>query len=168
IILDTTRQKADAQRRERTLQAYEQKLAYTADHLGKGRFYGDAEWVAHRLADLECRYKAVRDLLRVTFTHTDGKMELTHQRLPKRIDKAARLDGKWVLVTNQPLDIERGQSRVEYMDWMVNVYRNHRHVERRMRNLKSDLPIRPLYLHRDDALVALCFVSLLSLTIYTL
>lgn len=52
--------------------------------------------------------------------------------------------------------------------WMVGVYHNHRHVERRMRNLKSDLPIRPLYLHRDNELVALCFVSLLSLTLYTL
>ena len=51
---------------------------------------------------------------------------------------------------------------------MVGVYHNHRHVERRMRNLKSDLPIRPLYVHRDDEIVALCFVSLLSLTIYTL
>jgi transposase len=166
IILDTARQAADAQRRERTLQAYEAELAYTADHLGKGRYYGDPEWVAHHLADLECRYKAVRNLLRVTFTLSEGKMELTYHRLPKRIAQAARLDGKWVLVTNQPL--ERGQSSVEYMDWMVGVYHNHRHVERRMRNLKSDLPIRPLYVHRDDALVALCFVSLLSLTLYTL
>jgi hypothetical protein len=54
------------------------------------------------------------------------------------------------------------------MDWMVSVYHNHRRIERRMRNLKSDLPIRPLYVHRDDEIVALCFVSLLSLTLYTL
>ena len=48
------------------------------------------------------------------------------------------------------------------------VYKNHRHVERRMRNLKSDLPIRPIYVHRDDALVALCFVSVVALMVYTL
>jgi transposase len=168
IILDTARQAADAQRRERALQNYEAELDYTAVHLGKGRFYGDPEWVAHHLADLECRFKAVRHMLRVTFTHADDKMALTYQRLPERIAQAARLDGKWVLVTNQPRDLERGQSLVEYMDWMVGVYYNHRHVERRMRNLKSDLPIRPLYVRRDDELVALCFVSLLSLTLYTL
>ena len=166
IILDTARQAADARRRERTLHAYETELGYTAERLGTGRFYGDPEWVARHLADLECRYKEVRDSLRVTFTHTDDQMALTYHRLPERIAQAARLDGKWVLVTNQPL--ERGQSPVEYMDWMVGVYHNHRHVERRMRNLKSDLPIRPLYVHRDDELVALCFVSLLSLTLYTL
>ena len=37
-----------------------------------------------------------------------------------------------------------------------------------MRNLKSDLPIRPIYLHRDDAIVALCFVSVIALMVYTL
>jgi transposase len=166
IILDTARQAADARRRERLLQEYEAQLAYTEEHLGKGRFYGDPQWVGHHLADLECRYQEVRDMVRVTFTHENGHMKLSYHRLPERIAKAARLDGKWVLVTNQPL--ERGQSPVAYMDWMVGVYHNHRHVERRMRNLKSDLPIRPLYVHRDDEIVALCFVSLLSLTIYTL
>jgi transposase len=166
IILDTARQAADARRRERLLQAYEAQLAYTQEHLGKGHFYGDPEWLAHHLADLECRYKDVRDLVRVTFTHEDGQMKLSCHRLPERIAKASRLDGKWVLVTNQPL--EREQTPVAYMDWMVGVYHNHRHVERRMRNLKSNLPIRPLYVHRDDEVVALCFVSLLSLTVYTL
>lgn len=166
IILDTARQATDARRRERLLQAYEAQLAYTEEHLGKGRFYGDPEWLAHHLADLECRYREVRDLMRVTFTHQGGQMKLSFHRLPERIAKAARLDGKWVLVTNQPL--ERGQSPVAYLDWMVGVYHNHRHVERRMRNLKSDLPIRPLYVHRDDEIVALCLASLLSLTIYTL
>jgi transposase len=58
VILDTARQAADAQRRERTLRAYEAELASTLVRLGKGRFYGDPEWVAHHLADLECRYQA--------------------------------------------------------------------------------------------------------------
>jgi ubiquinone/menaquinone biosynthesis C-methylase UbiE len=53
------------------------------------------------------------------------------------------------------------------MDWMPGVYKNHCHVERRMRNLKSDLPIRPIYLHRDDAIVALCFVCVVALMVYT-
>jgi transposase len=65
-----------------------------------------------------------------------------------------------VLVTNQRR--ETGQSVTDYLDWMVCVYKNHRHVERRMWNLKSDLPIRPIYLHRDDAIVALCFVNVVA------
>jgi hypothetical protein len=55
------------------------------------------------LADLECRYQEVRDLVRVIFTHECGQIKLSYDRSPERIAKAARLDGKWVLVTKQPL-----------------------------------------------------------------
>jgi len=168
ILLDTTRQAADATRRKRRIQAYEAQLEWVRDHLNKGQYYGDHEWVAGYLADLAHDLKDVRTFVQVTFEkHRDeGKMSLTYRRRPDRMAQAARLDGKWVLVSNQPPT--PGQSQVDYMDWMLCVYRNHRHVERRMRNLKSDLPIRPIYLHRDDALVALCFVSVVALMVYTL
>ena len=166
IILDTTRQEADAKRRARRIAAYEKKLKWTLDHLNQGRYHGDPEWVFGHLADLSHQFKDVRALVKVTFTVRDGVMSLTYQRRPDRIAKAARLDGRWVLVTNQRR--ETGQLVADYLDWMVCVYKNHRHVERRMRNLKSDLPIRPVYLHRDDAIVALCFVSVVALMVYTL
>ncbi len=167
IVLDTARQAADAARRQRRIQAYETQLDWVRDHLNKGQYYGDPEWVAGQLADLANKFKDVRTLVQVRFQkQADGTMSLIHQRRPGRIAQAARLDGKWVLVSNQPLD--PGQSAVDYMDWMVGVYHNHRGVERRMRNLKSDLPIRPLYVHRDEVVVALCFVSVVALMVYTL
>jgi hypothetical protein len=175
IILDTARQEADAKRRIRLIEAYEKELKWTLDHLGKGRYYGDHEWVSGHLAKLAHQFKAVCDFVRVNFTVRNGVMSLSYCRLSSKIAKAARLDGRWVLVTNQRREF--GQHRtgpygtvslVDYMDWMWGVYKNHRHVERRMRNLKSDLPIRPIYLHRDDAIVALCFVSVIALMVYTL
>jgi transposase len=166
IILNTARQVADAARRSRAIQAYETQLNWVRDHLNKGRFYGDPEWVAGRLADLAHDFKAVRSFVKVAFRVQDEVMSLDYQRRPEKIAQAARLDGKWVLVSNQPL--APGQSVEDYMDWMVRVYKNHCHVERRMRNLKSNLAIRPIYLHRDDAIVALCFICVLALTIYTL
>jgi transposase len=167
ILQDTARQAADAAQRERRLRTYETQLDWVRDHLNKGQYYSDPEWVASRLADLAHQFKNVRTLVQVRFQEQgDGTMSLTHLRRPERIAQAARLDGKWILVSNQPL--RPGQSQVEYMDWMLGVYKNHRHVERRMRNLKSDLPIRPIYVHRDGALVALCFVSVVALMVYTL
>jgi len=166
ILLDTARQQADAARRERRIRAYEAQLAWVCDHLNKGAYYGDAEWVTGHLADLTHQFKDVRAFVQVTFNaHEDG-MQLAYQRRPDRIAQAARLDGKWVLVTNQPPTA--GQSAVDYMDWLLGVYKNHGHVERRMRNLKSDLPLRPIYLHRDEAIVALCFVCVVALMLYTL
>ena len=166
VILDTERQERDAQRRLRRIAAYEAELKWTLEHLNKGRYYGDPEWVSGHLADLAHQFKDVRTFVKVDFTVQDGKMSLTYRRRPARIAEAAKLDGRWVLVTNQRR--EAGQSLTDYLDWMWSVYKNHRHVERRMRNLKSDLPIRPIYLHRDDAIVALCFVSVIALMVYTL
>ena len=166
VILDTTRQKADRARRTERIAAYEAELKWTLDHLNHGRYYGDPGWVSGHLADLAHQFKEVRDFVKVTFTMQDEVMSLAYERRPDKMAQAARLDGRWVLVTNQPR--ESGRSLTEYLDWMWCVYKNHRHVERRMRNLKSDLPIRPIYLHRDDEIVTLCFVSVVALMVYTL
>jgi hypothetical protein len=166
IILDTARQQADADHRARRIQVYTAQLDWVRDHLNTGRFYSDPAWVTGRLADLADEFKDVRSFVRVTFTRQDNGMTLDYQCRLDQIAQAARLDGKWVLVTNQPLT--PGQSVVDYMDWMLRVYKNHCHVERRMRNLKSDLPIRPLFVHRDETVVALCFISVVALMLYTL
>ena len=175
VILDTKRQRTDAKRRRKRIEAYESKLKLTLCRLHKRNYYHDPEWVAGHLADLAHEFKDVRTLVKVDFAVQDETMSLAYERRPDRIAEAAKLDGRWVLVTNQRR--EQGQhctephgtvSRTDYMDWMWTVYKNHRHVERRMRNLKSDLPIRPIYLHRDDAIVALCFVGIVALMIYTL
>ena len=166
VILDTERQKADAERRRKRIEAYESELKWTLDHLNKGRYYGDPEWVSGHLADLAHQFKNVRTFVKVNFAIQDGTMSLTYEQRPDRIAEATKLDGRWVLVTNQRRKAD--QSLTDYLDWMRSVYKNHRHVERRMRNLKSDLPIRPIYLHRDDAIVALCFVSVVALMVYTL
>jgi hypothetical protein len=166
VILDTERQKADAKRRRRLIEAYEAKLEWTLDHLNKGQYHGDPDWVAGHLADLTHQFKDVRAFVKVDFAVQDGQMSLAYERRTERIAEAAKLDGRWVLVTNQRRQPE--QSPTEYLDWMWCVYKNHRHVERRMRNMKSDLPIRPIYAHRDDVIVSLCFTSVVALMVYTL
>ena len=166
IILDPQRQQADAARRQKRIQAYQAQLDLTRARLHKKRYYNDPAWVAGHLADLAVEFKDVRDFVTVTFSQQEEVMSLDHQLWDDKIDQAAQLDGRWMLVTNQPP--EAGQSRLEYLDWMVNVYKNHRHIERRMRNLKSDLPIRPIYAHRDEVIVPLCFVCVLALMLYTL
>lgn len=166
VILDTARQQADATRRQRRIKAYQAELDWIGNHLNKGRFYNDPEWVADRLVDLAAEFKDVRTLVKVIFSQQDDGMSLTYQLRPDKIAQAAHLDGKWVLVTNQPPD--PAQTTIDYLDWMLGVYKNHRRIERRMRNLKSDLPIRPLYAHRDEVIVALCFAGVVALMLYTL
>ena len=81
------------------------------------------------------QFKDVRTFVKVEFAVRDGTMSLTYERRPDRIAEAAKLDGRWVLVTNQRR--ESGQSLTDYLDWMWIVYKNHRHVERRMPSSRS-------------------------------
>jgi hypothetical protein len=166
IILDPARQQADAASRLKRLQLYQTELDWVQDHLNKGKYYGDPDWVAGKLSDLAAQFKDVRDFVKVTFSQKKETMSLSYQLRPDKIAQAAKLDGRWMLVTNQPP--EAGQSTLDYLDWMIGVYQNHRHIERRMRNLKSDLPIRPIYAHRDEVIIPLCFVCVLALMLYTL
>ena len=166
VLLDEDKRRRDAAGRERKIQEYESELDFCIAHLNKGRYYGDPKWVADHLCSLEEQYKAVGDCVHYRFVQQEEQMTLTYWRDEQAIARAARLDGKWVLVSNQPL--VPGQSQQAYMDWMLRTYKAHAGVERRMRNLKSDLPIRPLYVHRDDHITGLCFASLLALTVYAL
>lgn len=166
IILDPERQKSDAASRQKRIQLYQSQLDWVQARLNQGRYYGDPEWVTGKLADLAAEFKDVRDLVKVTFSQKKEVMNLTYHLRPDKIAQAAQLDGRWMLVTNQPPDLD--QSPLDYLDWMVSVYKNHRQIERRMRNLKSDLPIRPLYAHRDEVIIPLCFVCVLALMLYTL
>jgi transposase len=166
VLLDEDKRRRDAAQRERKIQEYESELDVCIAHLNKGQYYGDPKWIIEHLRSLEEQYKAVSDCVHYRFAQQEGQMTLTHWRDEQAIAQAARLDGKWVLVSNQPL--VPGQSQQAYMDWMLRTYKAHAGVERRMRNLKSDLPIRPLYVHRDDHITGLCFASLLALTVYAL
>jgi transposase len=166
VLLDEDKRRRDAARRERKIQEYESELDFCIARLNKGRYYGDPKWVAEHLRSLEEQYKAVSECVHYHFAQREGQMTLTYWPDEQAIAQATRLDGKWVLLSNQPL--ASGQSQQEYMDWMLRTYKTHAGVERRMRNLKSDLPIRPLYVHRDDHITGLCFASLLALTLYAL
>ncbi len=166
IILDPERQKSDAASRHKRIQLYQTELDWVRDHLNKGKYYGDPDWVIGKLSDLAAQFKDVRDFVKATFSQKKDAMTLSYQLRPDKIARAAQLDGRWMLVTNQPP--EDDQSTPDYLDWMVSVYKNHRHIERRMRNLKRDLPIRPIYAHRDEIIIPLCFVCILALMLYTL
>jgi hypothetical protein len=57
IILDPARQKADAASRQKRIQLYQAELDWVRDHLNKGQYYGDPDWVTGRLADLAAQFK---------------------------------------------------------------------------------------------------------------
>lgn len=165
VVWDSQRQAQEGRERERAIQRYEEALQLAAGRLNQRRYKGQA-YVQERLTALTKAHQEAAAFVKVQLQGEDSRLTLQVERDQAAIDATARLDGKWLLVSNEPLG-ER--SKVAYMDWALERYKKgHRRVEGRMRNLKSDIPIRPLYLHNDERIGGLCFAHIVALMVFSL
>jgi transposase len=143
--------------RERALATAEEELARLARGLG-GRYYDTLEKVCARAAVI--LRPAVAGLLVVEAGARDGRLTLNYRREKEAIAQAARADGVYALCTNLPgrLSAER----------VLRLYKDQQIVERRHRDLKQTLRVRPVFLHNDDRIQALVGVIGLALLVFGL
>ncbi|HRJ41695.1 MAG: hypothetical protein KJZ86_22985 [Caldilineaceae bacterium] len=93
------------------------------------------------------------------YTTTEGALNLTWQVNQTTLAATERLDGRYLLVTN---------------DWklshaeMFRLYRAKYGVEKCFRISKSDLHISPIFLHQDKRIASMLFINMLALLAYTL
>ena len=165
VIWDSALAKEQAADRERAILKYEEALSLTSGRLNQRR-YKKGAYVRERLAAIVGQHKGGEPFVRYELTGEDGALALRCWREEAAIKDAARLDGKWLLVSNKPP--ESKQDKVTYLDWMLSSYRGQKGIERRMRNLKSDSPIRPIFLHNDDRIGGLCLAHLVALQVFAL
>lgn len=143
--------------RERAIVTAEQELARLARGLG-GRYYDTLEKVRARVAVI--LRPAVAGLLVVDVGTHDERLSLDYRRDEPAIAKVARTDGVYALCTNLPgrLSAER----------VLRLYKDQQIVERRHRDLKQTLRVRPVFLHNDDRIEALVGVIGLALLVFGL
>jgi hypothetical protein len=141
--------------RERALQKAQQALERIRGGLG-GRHYKTQAQVDTRVARI--LEPAVEGLLIVT-TGVDatGRPTLAWRRDRTAIKQAAQTDGISALATNLPGRLTAGA--------VLRTYKQQSHVERRHRDLKQTLKVRPIFLHNDDRITAL--VSIVGLALLT-
>ncbi len=143
--------------RERALTKAEDALTRVQRGLG-GRHYKTRRQVDARVAKI---LTGQLDGLIVTKTATRaGKPTLTHHRDHDAINAAARADGIYALATN--LKGRLSANRV------LELYKGQQIVERRHRDLKQTLKVRPIFLHNDDRIYALTSIVGLALLIFGL
>jgi hypothetical protein len=143
--------------RERALAKAETELARVQRGLG-GRYYKTQAHVDTRVAQI--RGRNLDGLLTVhTATHA-GKPSLTFQREHAAIATAASTDGIYALATNHP------EARTA-LD-VLRLYKDQQVVERRHRDAKQTLKVRPIFLHNDDRIHALISIVGLALLIFGL
>ena len=102
----------------------------------------------------------ITGLIDVTVSTHNDKLTLAWQRNPAAIDTAASLDGIYALATNLPGPITAGQ--------ILRLYKDQQIVERRHRDTKQTLKVRPIFLHNDDRVHALISIVGISLLIFGL
>ena len=73
---------------------------------------------------------------------------------------AARTDGVYALATNLPGRLTAGK--------LLRLYKDQEVVERRHRDLKQTLKVRPIFLHNDDRIYALISIIGIALLIFGL
>jgi hypothetical protein len=148
-------QVADA--RERALVKAEDALERMRNGLG-GRYYKTREQVERRIGQI--LGVNITGLIDVTVTTRAGKLTVTWQRNQHAIATAESFDGIYALATNLPGRLTAGQ--------VLRLYKDQQIVERRHRDMKQTLKVRPIFLHNDDRVYALLSIVGISLLIFGL
>ena len=148
-------QVADA--RERALIKAEKALARVRNGLG-GRHYKTRAQVERRIAQILTHN--ITGLIDANLTTREGKPTLTWERNQDAINTAASFDGIYALATNLPGRITAGH--------ILRLYKDQQIVERRHRDLKQTLKVRPIFLHNDDRVYALLSIVGIALLIFGL
>ena len=113
-----------------------------------------------RSANARLRASKVAQFVQATAYETPlGQVNLVWQIKEETLAQAARMDGRYLLVTN---------------DWtlshheMFRLYRAKDGVETCFHISKDDLAISPLYLHQDQRIAAMIFINMVALLAYNL
>jgi Domain of unknown function (DUF4277)/Transposase DDE domain len=143
--------------RERALAKAEHALRRIERGLG-GRYYKTRQQVEKRLARVLAPVEGL--LWAEAGTDADRRPTLRFARNAEAIAAAERADGVYALATN--LSGRLSAARV------LRLYKEQHLVERRHRDLKSQLKVRPIFLHNDDRIEALISVVGIALLIFGL
>jgi hypothetical protein len=144
--------------RERALTQAEQQLQRVKNGLG-GRYYKTRKQVETRLARILA--PTIDGLITTRTATRNGKPTLTWARDHDAIAAAARTDGIYALATNLPgKRLTAGQ--------ILRDYKGQQIVERRHRDYKQTLKVRPIFLHNDDRIYALTSIIGIALLIFGL
>ncbi len=143
--------------RERALGAAEAALGRVMRGLG-GHHYRTSAAVRDKVARI-CS-GAVRGLLAVAVGEGPRAPTLVVARNASAIAGAAELDGIYALATNLGGEVDATQ--------ILRLYKDQSQVERRHRDLKGTLRVRPIFLHKDERIAALVSIVGLAALVFGL
>jgi transposase len=178
VVLSRRKVKQDKERRDNAISEIFQELNEIKRKLNK-RHYKNKDFVSKKIASIfeeKERYAKHAHLFRINLktakktlkvkTKKNGSREETVEVLSlsysidkKKLESDSKLDGKYLLSTT-------------LLDWnadrIVESYRTRYVIESRIRNMKSEIKVRPVFLHDSNRIISLVFMSVLALMVYSL
>lgn len=159
VVWSPGKARLDAQLRTTHLTHLEAGLADLSGKLGR-RPYTTRATVEKRVATV-LRHHPARSFLAVQVHGgtTDEPLRLTWTRQEEEVAVAAAVDGRYVLGTNAPnLTAEQMLAHAKRRDV----------PEKRYALVKGPLAVRPIYLHKQERILALVFCTMVALLIFAL
>jgi transposase len=159
VVLSRKKAELDRKRREEGMKSAELLLREIRSKMNK-RMYKREEFVRKKIGDvLSMKYGY---LFRIDLKKSDkdggGKLAFSYRVDEEAVRKETLLDGKYVLATTLEWSMQR----------VFEAYRSRYIVESRIRNMKNEIAVRPVFLHNDNRIRSLVFISILALMVYTL
>jgi len=144
--------------RQKRLDALEQELIQVRESIGQARLRTIK--ALQRRVNARLRASKVEKFMDADVYETStGHVNLAWRLNETRLAKAERLDGRYLLVTN---------------DWslshreMFQLYRDKDGGEKRFLISKQDLKVSPVYLHQDQRISSMLFINMLALLAYSI
>jgi len=151
VVWSAGKQRLDEEKRKTYLKRLLNRLAEIQQHLNQGR-YIRREYAAHQIA-LAQRSNPAKGLVSVELTGTDRQLGLTFQINRTALAQAQALDGRYLLGTNA-VHLSANQT--------LTFFKGQDQVEKQNAHLKGPLRVRPLFLHSDERIEGLVFITLLA------
>lgn len=147
----------DRERRDKDMKKLKSGLEEIRSKLNT-RKYKMQDYVEGRIKKLFSgkmrKYKKFFDIL---LEGEDGELSLSYSLKEEVIAEEAKLDGKYILVTDQDFG----------MDEALTTYKSRNLIEIRIRNFKHTIKVRPMFLQSEERIASLVFVNILALMVYS-
>lgn len=154
VVWSAGKQRLDEEKRKFHLKRLLNRLEEIGGYLNRGR-YIRREYAAHQIA-LAQRGNPAKGLVQVALQGRDRHLSLTFRIDREALAQTQALDGRYLLGTNAAhLSAHETLTYFKAQDG----------VEKRNRDLKGPLRVRPLYLHSDQRIEGLVFINLLALLV---
>jgi transposase len=157
VVWSAGKARLDSNKRRTYLKRLLDELDNIRGQLNRGR-YSERDYVVERIGSVR-RGNPAKNLVWVDLQGTDGQLQLKFHLDRDKLAAAQTVDGRYALATN-----------AEHLsaNEALTLFKGQDDAEKQFRAVKGPLAVRPIFLHSDQRIEGLVFVTLVALLVRAL